>query len=262
MTDCQAIVHLNTQKTVQPQIARWATLLSEFDFEIKHRPGTKMEHIDALSRAPINPSEDTEVEVLDKRLEVLITMSEEEQVLAMQRTDAALKHIVEILSWEDLSRTQSEAELVKDYCLEKGLLYKRVAVDVNTRKLWLVPNSMRKSIVVRFHDLAGHFSVERTVLKIREKYYFPRMRRYVRIHIKCCPEYILTKVPRGKQSGELNPIEPGKRPFETVNLDHVCPFVKSTKGNRYILVLIDNLTKFVKLYPVRSCGTIVYDSSF
>lgn len=104
ITDCQAIVHLNTQKTVQPQIARWATLLSEFDFEIKHRPGTKMEHIDALSRAPINISEDTEVEVLDKRLEVIITMSEEEQVMAMQPIDAYLKHIVEILSREHLSQ--------------------------------------------------------------------------------------------------------------------------------------------------------------
>jgi len=58
-------VHLNTQKTVQPQVARWATLLSEFNFNIKHHPGSKMGHIDALSRAPI---EDTEAEVLDEHL--------------------------------------------------------------------------------------------------------------------------------------------------------------------------------------------------
>lgn len=114
---------------------------------------------------------------------------------------------------------------------------------------------MRKSIVVWFHDLAGHFSVERTIAKIREKYYFPRIRRYFRIHIKCCLECVLTKVPRDRKPGDLSPIEPGRRPFETINLDHVGYFVKSTRGNRYILVLIDNLTTFVKLYPVSSSGT-------
>lgn len=36
VTDCQTIVHLNTQKTIHPQITGWVTLLSEFDFEIKH----------------------------------------------------------------------------------------------------------------------------------------------------------------------------------------------------------------------------------
>lgn len=31
ITDCQVIIHLNTKKTLSPQIARWATMLSEFD---------------------------------------------------------------------------------------------------------------------------------------------------------------------------------------------------------------------------------------
>lgn len=43
-------------------------LLSEFDFEIKHRVEIKMEHVYALSRAPTDLSEDTEAEVLDERL--------------------------------------------------------------------------------------------------------------------------------------------------------------------------------------------------
>jgi len=49
ITDCQAIVHLNTKRTVNPQVARWANLLSEYEFEVKHRPRTKMAHADALS---------------------------------------------------------------------------------------------------------------------------------------------------------------------------------------------------------------------
>lgn len=128
-------------------------------------------------------------------------------------------------------------------------------VDGEMRLLWAVTDSMRKSIVVRFHDLAGHFAVDRTVSKIKEKYYFPQMRRYVKMHINCCPECVLIKVSRGRQPGELHPITPGKRPFEVINIDHIGPFVKSTRGNSYIMILIDNHTKYVKLYPAKSCST-------
>jgi len=256
VTDCQAIVHLNTQKTLNPQVARWATLLSEYNFDIKHRPGSRMDHIDALSRAPTSMSQDTETELLDEHMEVFIVMTEEDQVIAMQRADVKLKAIMSILSQEESERTTTEVERVKDYQLHHGMLYRKVTVDNNeTRLLWVVPDSMRKSIVVRFHDLAGHFAVDRTVNKIKERYYFPRMRRYVQVHIRCCPECVLTKIPRGRQPGELHPIKPGKRPFEVINIDHIGPFVKSTKGNSYILVLIDNLTKYVQLFPVKSCGT-------
>lgn len=182
-----------------------------------------MSHVDALSRAPTDEPGDTEAEVLDGRLEVLITLSEEEQVIAMQHIDVKLRSI-----------------MVKDYYLKGGMLYKEVTINGTKRKLWVIPDSMRKSIVVRFHDLSGHFALDRTVGKIQEHYYFPRMRRYVCIHIKCCPECILTKVPRGTQPGVLHPIKPGRRPFELINLDHIGPFIKSIKGNQYVLVLIDN----------------------
>jgi aminoglycoside phosphotransferase family enzyme len=29
---------------------RWSLRLTEFDFEVQHRPGTKIKHVDALSR--------------------------------------------------------------------------------------------------------------------------------------------------------------------------------------------------------------------
>lgn len=57
ITDCGTLLYLSSNKTKNPQIVRWHNLLSEFDFEIKHRPGTKMAHVDALSRAPVDEPE-------------------------------------------------------------------------------------------------------------------------------------------------------------------------------------------------------------
>jgi len=122
ITDCQAIVHLNTQKTMNPQIARWATLLSEYDFDIKYRPGVKMGHIDALSQSPTSVPRDTEVELLDERLKVFVTMTKEEQVISMQRTDTRLKGIMEILGREQSGRSAADNEIVKNYHMQKGIL--------------------------------------------------------------------------------------------------------------------------------------------
>lgn len=253
VTDCQSIVHLNTQKTVNPQIARWANLLSEYQYDIRHRPGVKMAHIDALSRAPTGESLDTEVEV-EKCRDVFMVMTEEDHVLAMQRSDATLKRIIDILQKDPDDRTKFENQTVQNYELNNALLYKVVQFPTERKKMWVVPSTMRKSLVVKFHDLSGHFAVDRTVAKIQERYYFPRMRRYVKFHISCCPECALNKVPRGKRPGELHAIHPGRRPFEIINIDHVGPFVRSTSGKTHILVVIDNLTKYVKLYAVHGTG--------
>jgi len=112
-----------------------------------------------------------------------------------------------------MGRTAADNVTVRGYLLNKGLVYRKVMNGDEEKHLWAVPDSMRKSIVVRFHDLAGHFSLDRTVMKIMERYYFPGLRRYVKYHIQCCPECILTKTPRGKQPGQLHPIIPGRRPF-------------------------------------------------
>ena len=54
ISDCQALVYLSANKAKNPQIVRWNALLSEFNCEIEHRPGQKMAHVDALSRAPVD----------------------------------------------------------------------------------------------------------------------------------------------------------------------------------------------------------------
>jgi len=67
---------------------------------------------------------------------------------------------------------------------------------------------------------------------------------------------IVSHTPSGKRPGLLYPIPPGKRPFQVVHVDHLEPFDSfetSTSNNKYLLVIADNLAKYVHLYP---CGTI------
>ena len=40
-TDCEVLVYLNKNKMQNPQIVRWATALSEYELEVKHRKGRR-----------------------------------------------------------------------------------------------------------------------------------------------------------------------------------------------------------------------------
>ena len=53
VTDCKAFKMTMDKKDLCPKIARWAFLLSEFNYTIEHRKGSSMRHVDALSRHPI-----------------------------------------------------------------------------------------------------------------------------------------------------------------------------------------------------------------
>ncbi|GBM24860.1 hypothetical protein AVEN_23406-1 [Araneus ventricosus] len=110
---------------------------------------------------------------------------------------------------------------------------------------------MRKSIVVKFRDLMRHFAVDKTVSKIKVLYWFPDMQRYIRRHISMCFECFVNKVPSGKRQGFLHPIPTGRRPFAIVHLDHLGPFITSSNRNKELLVIIDNMTRYVRLFPVR-----------
>lgn len=114
---------------------------------------------------------------------------------------------------------------------------------------------MRKGIVISAHDYGGHFSLDRTIVKITEDYWFTGLRRYVKQHIQMYLDCLVHKVPAGKNPGYLHPIPTGRRPFEVVQIDHLGSFETSATGNKYLLVLVDNLTKYTHLYPCRTKDT-------
>lgn len=50
ITDCHALVYAINKANINPRIARWILKLQNYSFNIIHRDGKKMAHVDALSR--------------------------------------------------------------------------------------------------------------------------------------------------------------------------------------------------------------------
>ena len=57
ITDFQALVYVNSLKTKSSQIIRWLGAVFEFNYEIQHRKKERMQHVDALPRAPVQSAD-------------------------------------------------------------------------------------------------------------------------------------------------------------------------------------------------------------
>lgn len=89
-----------------------------------------------------------------------------DEILLFQRLDDEIKKKIDILRKNSADRSKSEKDSVRDSTLNDGLLHRKIVVDNETRELYVVSWVMRKSIVIRNHDLCSHFRIDKTANSI------------------------------------------------------------------------------------------------
>ncbi|KAL3246909.1 hypothetical protein MRX96_057352 [Rhipicephalus microplus] len=152
VTDCQALVYLNAQRTLQPQIARWYDLIQEVTFTIKHRPGARMLHVDSLSRGALEDPTDTLSTLLADRFEVCVTFTVADQVLVLQRADEELREIITMLEKPQECRTKDKRPRTEGYSIMDGRLVRKIGQGDQARHNFVLPKSIRKALVMQSHD--------------------------------------------------------------------------------------------------------------
>lgn len=108
-----------------------------------------------------------------------LTCSLEDQITATQRGAEELRELIRILEQPGRDCSREDKNRTKNYALKDGRLLRIIDSDKGTEMKFVLPKCMRKAVVVRCHDLLGHFSVNRTVAEIQETFWFARMRNYV-----------------------------------------------------------------------------------
>ena len=116
------------------------------------------------------------------------------------------------------------------------------------------------------HDNAGHLGVEKTVDKLRQRFYWFGLREDTEIHIQSCITCQQCKNPPKKAKAPLHNVKTGY-PFEKLGIDIVGPIPPSEKGNKYIVVLVDYFTKYPFAFPLKdiqseTVAESIIDSSF
>lgn len=239
ITDCNALRATLTKRDLLPKVARWWLILQEYNFSIEYKPGHNMQHVDALSRNPVPCTDLEEVEVLN------ITTNDWLQTIQM--TDSHLKNIKNILQTNE----KDLKDITMNYTIRDNKIYRKVG----NKFKWVVPNSARWKICQMNHDEAGHFAFDKTLERISSDYWFPKMRRFVKKYVKACISCAYNKELSGKKSGTLHPIPKVSAIFHTIHIDHLGPFIKSKRGNCYILGIIDAFSKFIFIKGVKNTNS-------
>src|SRR6266511_3678191 len=93
------------------------------------------------------------------------------------------------------------------------------------------------------HPLSEHFGLEATLSKLKERYYWPKMKDDIKSYVQTCDQCQR----RGKTTDEnkLHSIKI-KEPFYQWGIDIVGPLTETSRGNKYIVVAIDYFIKYPK----------------
>lgn len=224
ITDCAAFQMTMSKKELTTRIARWALFLEDYRYTIEHRAGTRMKHVDALSRNPIT---------------MMITRGMITQIEQAQKADRNLRPIVQLIE---------ETGNYENYLIERGVLYK----EQEGRKLLVLPKGMQMEVIGKMHVDNGHFATKKTQELIEREFWFPDMKKKIEHYVANCIPCIMAERKRGRKECLLRPIEKGDCPLETYHVDHLGPLATTKKNYKHLLVVVDGFTKFVWIYPVKS----------
>ncbi|KAJ8976839.1 hypothetical protein NQ317_016608 [Molorchus minor] len=207
------------------QIARWLQRLQEYDFKIEHRKGRLHGNADAISRRPCaercshcKRAENKEFGSHCRRTAVVNDDNwETKKLCEEQQKDEDIKPFIAWKEegtrpeWKDIS---NKSTTLKGYwaiwdslIVEDGIL-KRLWENTDgkeIRKQIVLPRARVNEVLQEVHGGVGggHFGVNKTLNKVRERFYWLRSRADVEDWCRRCAECASSKGPRTRSRGQM-----------------------------------------------------------
>ena len=165
------------------------------------------------------------------------------QLQELQKNDAYCRDIARKL--------HRKVEMQKIFIKEKGILYCLWVEDGRTFKCILVPEVLQDFMIILAHDYSRHNGSRRTYSCLKQQYYWPGIRKQVFRHCKKCKECILQN--QGQPEKCFGHFDSPELPMEFICMDLVGPIhPPSSRGNKYVLTVIDMLTGFTMAMPIKN----------
>ncbi|GFW27444.1 hypothetical protein TNCV_162891 [Trichonephila clavipes] len=273
-TDHASLTWLMNFRNTEGQVARWIQRLNEYYFDIRHRKGSSHGNADALSRRPCpeNCRHCSRVEIkYDYAIRQITTSTatptdpwSDEKIREDQMADPDIKPLIEFMesssnkpSWQDISAysptTKQYWALWNSLHLRNGVLYRKFESEDGKTFRWqlVLPRSRIPEVLKELHGspTGGHFGVMKTLHRVRERFFWGKVRADVEQWCKSCDACSARKGPKIRSRGKLHRYNVGA-PFERIAFDILGPLPRTASGNKYLLVVIDYFTKWPEVYPI------------
>ena len=120
--------------------------------------------------------------------------------------------------------------------------------------LLCVPKNLRRKILEELHSdvTAGHLGVLKTMLKVRERFYWNKIEKSIRKFVQNCTSCRKTNMKLLSKRGNLQPHEYPTVPFMTVGMDLFGSLTETPRKNKYVILLIDFYSKYIEAEPLKN----------
>ena len=112
---------------------------------------------------------------------------------------------------------------------------------------YVVPQHQRQAVIEKMHNniLAGHLMLDKTIARVRSRYFWPFQTTEVDRFIASCEPCQLANHPHTTPKARLKPIQiQVSRTLELVTSDYLGPLKSSRNGNTNIIVICDQKSKY------------------
>jgi len=276
-TDHSALQWLKTTPEPIGQQARWCEILEEFDFQIVHRLGRLHGNADAMSRRPCRQCGNDGENMVAVQLRAInfVNISKgdrwsKKKIAESTKRDTEVATFVKLLqdgllplTSNELARhdpaTKSLHAQWERFKLKEGVLYRKYWSNNQEGESWqlVAPVAYRNEVMRTTHAsvTGGHMGVKKTQVKVAKQVYWVGWSKDVRDFCRKCD--VCARYHRGatKKQGELQNMCVGA-PWERVAIDITGPHLQSTKGNKFMITVLDHFTKYAFAFLVRSHDAI------
>lgn len=219
-TDHAALKSILAIKDPKGRIARWITDIWTYEFALIHRKGVENLDADALSRIRSNAQ----------------TEHLEEENFKLTQTDLEVAQAND----EYIIKIKEQQPMQQKFFMKHNIL----CYNNGDNPVVVIPSSLQSQFLKNIHDhpTSGHLGRDKMIHKAKENGWWPSMNKDVTEYVKQCMKCKMHKTPTHKYR-KLTSIEVGA-PGEMWAAD-IAFLPLSTRNNRYLLVCMDYLTKWV-----------------
>ena len=178
---------------------------------------------------------------------------QKEDFATEQRKDPDIAEVIKFLECGDLPVDQQRSRQIAlqkpMFTMESGMLFYIDPKQDHCKRV-VVPRHLRHRLLSEHHSsqMGGHFAVRKTYGALMRHWWWDGMYSDTKTFTRNCPQCAVVTGGERPHRPPLHPI-PVSRPFQIVGVD-VMELPRTDRGNQYVLVFQDFLTKWPLAFPM------------